>query len=109
VFANRPIIASTPSTSDERPDTVVPKTTSSRPVSRPSTSPHAPWTTVFSVRSCARAAATSPSAGTSTVSDAGSVADETAGASSVGSSTSDSAARQAASAASWSRPASHSW
>ncbi len=50
VLMNRPIIDSTPGSSGGRPATVVPKTTSSRPVSRASSRAHMPWSTVFVVR-----------------------------------------------------------
>jgi hypothetical protein len=42
VLMNKPIIPSTPASSAGRPDTVVPKTISVRPVSRASTSAQAP-------------------------------------------------------------------
>ncbi len=66
---NRPTIDSMPATAASRPDTVLPKTTSSRPVNRPSTRPHAPCTTVPSVRPKSRARDTTAavtSGGTST-------------------------------------------
>ncbi len=46
---NSPIIDSTPVSSAGRPDTVVPSTTSVRPVIRPSTMPHAACTRMFIV------------------------------------------------------------
>ncbi|CAM5473362.1 hypothetical protein SRIMM317S_02131 [Streptomyces rimosus subsp. rimosus] len=75
VLANRPTIASTPGSSAGRPAVTVPKTTSSRPVSAPSTSDQAAWKTVLSVTPRARARAARPAAsrsGTSMVSESGS-------------------------------------
>ena len=46
---NRPIIVSTPDSSGGRPATVTPKTTSDRPLYRPSSSAQAPWIRVPSV------------------------------------------------------------
>ena len=40
---NRPTIDSIPGSSAGRPDTVAPNTTSSRPVTRPSSTPQAAW------------------------------------------------------------------
>jgi hypothetical protein len=46
---NSPTIVSTPGSSGGRPDTVAPKSTSSRPVTDASSSPQAPCTRVFIV------------------------------------------------------------
>ena len=105
VFANRPIIDSTPGTSDDRPDTVVPNTTSSRFVSLPSTTAHAVCTHVLSVTPSSRAR----SVGAATVSSRRRGRGvPPAVASSVGSA-SESALRHSASDASVSCAASHSW
>ncbi|GAA1691891.1 hypothetical protein GCM10009680_34170 [Streptomyces yatensis] len=55
VVMNSPFIVSTPGSSGGRPDTVVPKTTSSRPDCRASSSAQAPCTTVFRVSPSPRA------------------------------------------------------
>ena len=54
---NRPTIRSTPASSGGRPATVTPKTTSSRSVSRPSSTAQVPCTNVFSVSPRLRAEA----------------------------------------------------
>ncbi|MQY32043.1 hypothetical protein NRB56_76600 [Nocardia sp. RB56] len=56
---NRPTMDSTPASPAGRPDTVVPNNTSSRPVNRPSNTPHAVCTTVFTVTPDSAATATS--------------------------------------------------
>src|SRR6185295_8705466 len=55
VLMNNPSIPSTPRNSAGRPDTTVPKTTSSAPLYRLSSNPHAPCTIVFSVNCSLRA------------------------------------------------------
>jgi hypothetical protein len=60
VLMNSPARSSIPAISGGRPDTVVPKTTSSRPASWPSTSPQAACTAVLSVTPRSRTRATSP-------------------------------------------------
>ena len=52
---NSPTMCSTPASSAGRPATVTPNTTSSRPLSRPSSTPHAACISVFSVTACSRA------------------------------------------------------
>ena len=56
---NSPTICSTPESSAGRPETVTPNTTSSRPVSRPSSTPNVAWISVFKVTACALAQACS--------------------------------------------------
>ena len=55
VLMNSPTIRSAPASSAGRPATVTPNTTSSRPVSRPSSTPNAVCISVFSVSACSRA------------------------------------------------------
>ena len=55
VLMNSPTMLSMPAISGGRPATVMPNTTSSRPVSRPSRIAHAACIKVLSVRPCARA------------------------------------------------------
>ncbi|CAM4183888.1 hypothetical protein NORO109296_22200 [Nocardiopsis rhodophaea] len=110
VLMNRPTIDSMPATSAVRPDTVLPNSTSDRPVSAPSSRPQAPCTTVLRVRPFSRARAVRSAVrrgGRAVVTMSGRGA-SSSGASTnrVGSSTPASAARQAWRAASWSRPAS---
>ena len=54
VLMNSPTICSMPAISGGRPATVTPNTTSSRPLSRPSSIPHAAWIRVLSVSPCRR-------------------------------------------------------
>ena len=52
---NSPTICSMPAISGGRPATVTPNTTSSRPLSRPNSIPHAAWIRVLERRPCRRA------------------------------------------------------
>src|SRR6185295_19223083 len=54
VLMNNPNICSTPLNSAGRPDTTAPNTTSSAPLYRLSSNPHAPCTIVISVNCCCR-------------------------------------------------------
>ncbi len=101
---HRPTSDSTPGTSGGRTAAVAPNTTSSRPVSRPSSSPHATCTRVFSVSPEERARPVSRAvnpAGTSRQNSRGTTAVRpyASGASNVGSATPASASRHAARAA----------
>ena len=105
---NSPTIRSAPESSAGRPATVTPNTTSSRPVSRPSSTPNAVCTIVFSVSACSRPSRTSDRvSGASSARSTRSgttvacVCDDR-GASRVPSSRPDSASRQACSDAAWS-------
>jgi len=65
---NSPTVSSIPASSTGRPDTVAPKTTSSSPACRDSSSAHAPCTAVLSVtprRRASSASASVPSGGSS--------------------------------------------
>ncbi|GAA2611277.1 hypothetical protein GCM10010424_74580 [Streptomyces lienomycini] len=57
---NSPTIDSTPGTCGLRPETTEPNTTSRRPVARPSTTPHAASSSVFTVTPNSRARTPSP-------------------------------------------------
>ena len=60
VLMNSPTICSMPAISGGRPATVTPNTTSSRPLSRPSSIPHAAWIRVLSVSPCRRPCCAQP-------------------------------------------------
>ena len=117
VLTNSPTIRSMPATAAGRPDTVMPKTTSDRPVSWASSRPQAPWSSVLTVtpRSAARrdsSMASAAGSGTSSrvcpASSGTVVAERASGTSRVGSSTPSSSSAQASSAACLSWLAVHS-
>ena len=108
-------MASASRSSAGRPDTVAPNTTRRCPVTRDSSSAHAPCSTVFSVTCSRRAKAFSasvaaPSSRSLALSCPGCLRRHaeagSAAASSVGSSTPDRRSRQKLWSAAWSRPAS---